>query len=108
MPNIIGSCNRMTKDRAAKELGLKTYDTALPQQWLDNATEKLSSLSVNDKGELYDILLSSIVWSYDNSKIFGQPAPLTFTAWAWLRRLDGLVGTNYVDETKALINVLAI
>lgn len=59
----------MTKDDLAKQAGLRTYDLALPQPWLDVVSKILG-------GDSYGIILSGTVWCYDNS-IFGFPVSLT-------------------------------
>lgn len=50
----------------AREYGLKAFDTALPQGWLDDVTEKTG----------FDIR-GHVVWSYDESTVFGAPFALT-------------------------------
>ena len=55
MPNI-------TKSEAFKNL--KTYDYALPQEWLNDFV-KFSKLD-------YGFVLSTTVWCYDNN-FFGEP-----------------------------------
>ena len=109
MPNIMMVPHHLTKDQAAKLLKLKTYDCALPQPWLDRAAKVLSAVGANTEGiGVYDMLLSSIVWSYDQAKIYGAPHPLTLKAWGLLKMLDILDGTSYVDEANELLNVLDI
>jgi hypothetical protein len=105
MPNIIPVTDRPTKDVAARLCGLKTYDNALPQPWVDSAAESLAHTAIKD---VYDLLVSSIVWSYDQAKIFGAPHPLTLKAWALLKTLDMRTGTHYVDESDSLLTVLDI
>lgn len=82
----------MTKDEAAKAKNLKVYDTALPQQWVDDAVLKLLlTASVRcgriPRASVYDRLVCGTVWSYDDCKIFGEPVALT-------------------DEAKELLNLL--
>ena len=57
--------NILTVDEAAKQRGYKVYDCALPQPWVD---------AVNKAG--FDPR-AHFVWLYDESKIFGSPAPIT-------------------------------
>jgi hypothetical protein len=109
MPNIMMVPHHLTKDQAAKLLGLQTYDCALPQPWLDRAAKVLSAVGANTEGiGVYDMLLSSVVWSYDQAKLMGAPHPLTIKAWGYLKALDIHDGTNYVDEADELLNVLDI
>ena len=99
--------HRPTKDQAAKLLGIKTYDCALPQPWLDAVVDGLKS-EVPEEQDLYGMLLTSIVWSYDQAKIFGGPHPLTVQAYGLLKKFDDLKGSHFVDELDGQINVLQI
>lgn len=84
----------MTKDEAAKKKGLKVYDYALPQPWVDESVDKLRLKALKDQinndaprkasPEIYDTLVSGAVWCYDNSKIFGEPVAVTDEAQALL------------------------
>ena len=58
----------ISKDEAAKLLRLKTYDTALPQGWVDRIT-----------AWGYDPR-STVVWCYDQNVSFGLPVGLTTEA----------------------------
>jgi hypothetical protein len=111
MPNIIcvpHHANR-TKDVAAKELGVKVYDTALPEPWLDHAAETIAGEDLSKTREgVYGMLLTSTVWSYDHAKIFGAPHPLTVEAWGLLKALDRYSDTHCVDEIGYTHNVLLI
>lgn len=49
----------------AEAAGLKTYDTALPQKWVDDVREKTGTYPFG------------FVWSYDKATIWGEPYPLT-------------------------------
>jgi hypothetical protein len=98
--------HRPTKDQAAKLLGIQTYDTALPHDWLVSAVCTLEK-EVDPCG-LYAKILSSVVWSYDQAKIFGAPHPLTVEAFGLLRALDKLTGSHCVDESRVPFNVLQI
>jgi hypothetical protein len=79
--NIIKT-HPVNKDKAAEILGLKVYDVALPQPWLDDAalTLRLSASARCGRippDSLYDRILSGTVWCYDRCKIFGEPFALT-------------------------------
>ena len=72
----------LTRDEAALMLGLKVYDLAIPQQWLDDLYLKMSMSPAGRTGQLpegwKDIILSSLVWCYDKDgkgspSIFGYP-----------------------------------
>lgn len=49
------------RDRADR-LGLKVYDTAIPQDWAD---------AVRAKTGIYPP--GHVVWCYDNARAFGEP-----------------------------------
>lgn len=49
-------------DERARALGVKVYDTALPQDWVDKFT---AGTDWNPVGH--------IVWSYDLAPFFGEP-----------------------------------
>lgn len=66
-----------TVDELAKEKGLKSYDTALPQPWVDSAKEAG-----------HDVL-GHFVWSYDGAGVFGEPVALTSEGRAMLRAIKG-------------------
>ena len=79
----------MTKEQAAIKKGLKVYDVALPQTWLDEACLKLRLSGKTDNKNLYDTILSGTVWCYDRS-LFGEPVALTNEAEKLLTLLVGL------------------
>ena len=65
----------------ADALGLKTYDTALPQQWVDSMIEQRKLMK--EKGFLKADAVEwpyEFVWCYDYSPIWGEPVPLTADA----------------------------
>ena len=98
--NIIQVHHHPSKESAARILGLRTYDAALPQQWLDEFVKKVE---VD-----YHLVLSSFVWSYDHC-LMGHPYPLTLNAFCWLKKHDVLTGTRYSDEYRDHVyNVLDI
>jgi hypothetical protein len=72
--------SRLTVQKAVELLELKTYDTALPQTWLDDLLLKMSLSPRGRTGQLpdgwRDIILSGLVWCYDGS-LFGHPVALT-------------------------------
>lgn len=57
----------ISKDEIAKNQGIKIFDTAVPQQWL------------NDIHNIFEIqnIVSHFVWSYDIDRTFGRPHPLS-------------------------------
>ena len=94
----------VTKDKAAAMLGLRVYDCALPQTWLD---ESCQTLRVNaPKGEipdnLYDTFLSGAVWCYDGSKVFGEPVALTDTVYGLLTKLAFWTGRPVHQQESVL------
>lgn len=56
----------MTKEDAVKKLGLKVFDYALPQRWVNKVMEATG-----------DDPVPHFVWCYDDNSIFGFPRPLT-------------------------------
>lgn len=50
----------------AEKAGLKVYDTALPQPWVDDV-DKLTGFRI----------VGHAVWCYDRSSAFGEPVALT-------------------------------
>lgn len=77
----------VNKDEAAKLLGYKTYDTAVPQPWLDELYEILQPISESFPAAWKDIILSSIVWCYDDPHNFiGAPVVLTKVAYDMLNQ----------------------
>lgn len=58
--------DHMTVDEAAKARGLKVFDVALPQEWVD---------AMNQRG--MDVR-GHFVWCYDGPGIFGYPHPITY------------------------------
>lgn len=78
---------RISKEEAAKLLGLKVYDTALPQQWLDDLCLKLAATPSGrfskPKLNFQDAILSGTVWCYDGS-LLGYPYAMTEQAYFWL------------------------
>jgi len=100
---------RVTKSEAAEKLGLKTYDTALPQPWLDSVVEKLRQYQEHaetPETSLYDQILSSFVWCYDGS-LLGYPRPLTTQAHTLLVKLDKIGHTHYADSITEVLNINA-
>lgn len=67
----------------AEALGLKVFDTALPQDWVDRVYEHTAQIMGTTKG----IWPHGFVWSYDNSPMFGEPYPVTEGAKMYARFL---------------------
>ena len=64
--------SRSKEDRAKELYGITTYDTALPEQWVQDVCDCLNL----PRG----IVLSSFVWLYPNGSFVGEPAPLNLEA----------------------------
>lgn len=58
-----------TVKEAAEALGLKVYDTALPQDWVNDFYEKTAVWPAG-----------MFVWCYDEAKTWGEPYPLSMDA----------------------------
>lgn len=76
--------NRLTVQEAAELLGLKSFDTALPQIWLDDILLRMSitPCSKTFPENWKDLVLSGLVWCYDpddkgSPSLFGYPVALT-------------------------------
>ncbi len=70
-----GAWVRSTVEACAEREGLRSYDTALPQAWVDN----MASRGFGD-------VRGHFVWSYDSGNIFGCPYPITLDG----RRMAGM------------------
>ena len=74
-----------------KYLKGKTFDTALPQQWLDDIAEVTY-------GDTYHLCLSHFVWLYDDCTL-GRPFPLDDLGRKLLNEYNRKKGTYYkVDQ----------
>ena len=62
----------VSKDRLAQQRGLRSFDTALPQTWLDAAADVVSQAVGVERGVAYDSLMFGTVWCYDGS-LLGFP-----------------------------------
>lgn len=65
----------LTLNEKALALGLKSYDTSLPQPWVDALMEKIGWAKEFQDFNPY----GQMVWCYDNST-FGYPVALTSLA----------------------------
>ena len=65
-------------------LGLKAYDTALPQPWVDDMREHHG----------FDVR-GHFVWNYDGSSTFGRPFPLTAEGEELMKVVDA---ANQTDD----------
>lgn len=70
-----------TTDDMAKAAGLKTYDPALPQDWVDMVCKVTSKT-------MLDIVSAGFVWLYDDSPMFGEPYPLTVEAQKIMKQIS--------------------
>ena len=95
--DIIAINKPVSKDEAAKMLGIRVYDCALPQNWLDDFVKKTKMD--------YQKALSSFVWTYDMG-LLGLPRPLTDEAYVYLRYYDRIQGTSYAkDECIPVLSI---
>lgn len=65
------------KETRGTQAGLITFDTALPQPWLDSTANMMADIYDRDRDECYDRIRCNTVWCYDNTPIFGAPVALT-------------------------------
>lgn len=79
-----------TKGDAAREIPLpadtETYDTAVPQDWVDAAARRLAHLTDCDLSDAHAALFG-VIWLYRRDNIWGEPWPTTPRAIAALTRL---------------------
>lgn len=81
------------REAAAAILGDATYDTALPQPWLDAVADLPL---IKDLGYTYGEILASFVWSYDQQAgIFGRPCALSVTGNEILALVNAYQGSHY-------------
>lgn len=81
-------------DDLAKAKGLKSYDTAIPQEWWDRFHAKT--------GEAPNGI---IVWGYDNASVFGKPVALTDRGEYLLHLFDAICKcemTANLDQTEGI------
>lgn len=73
-----------TVDQLAQEKGVKVYDTALPQDWVDDFYKKMG---------VYPAACGMFVWTYDKpTSMFGSAFPLTEEAEKLLREYNKMMG----------------
>ncbi len=98
---------QMTVAEAARlVLGEQTFDTALPQQWLDGCVDALAAHGdERPKHVIYRGILANFVWAYDRqAPVFGRPCALTHAGNGLLIAINAVTGTcwplteNPVDE----------
>jgi hypothetical protein len=78
-----------TKGEAAQAAGLKVYDTALPQDWLDDVVNRLAPFGPQPaRTQIYETIRIGTVWCYDTARVFGAPVALTDEANRLLSLLD--------------------
>ena len=84
----------MNKGELAQAAGLKSYDAALPQDWLDDVVNRLMGVYTDsymrqaERAKTYDIIARGTVWCYDTARMFGAPVALTDEANRLLSLLD--------------------
>lgn len=100
MPTIIKAPHHgVTKREAADLCGIRVYDTALPQPWLDGFVDALNKNEAHHGKDNYAAVLSNFVWGYDICQLLGGPVPLTERAYALLLLHDHIFGTHHAEET---------
>jgi hypothetical protein len=84
----------MNKNELAAKFGLKVWDNALPQIWLDRVCEVIinnDNLIITDKA--YRTILGGTVWCYDGS-LFGYAYALTKEAYDLIKTYESIMGTK--------------
>jgi hypothetical protein len=88
----------VTKNEAADAAGLKVYDTAIPQSWLECVSQDPGGSDRDARMHIYDIVRSGTVWCYDGPhRVFGAPYPLTDEARRAIAQYDALHGSHYAE-----------
>lgn len=70
----------MDKEKSAKAAGLLLYDTAVPQQWINETAASIARTFYIDRDKVYCVLLSGVVWCYDDDRFSGVPVAVTAEA----------------------------
>jgi hypothetical protein len=74
------------KNKLASKITYLTYDTALPQEWLN---------AKSDNEAEYRTLLEGVVWAYDGAwSAFGRPLALTVQAYTLLSSKEVIPGAS--------------
>lgn len=96
----------MTKQEAAEKLGLKVFDCAVPEAWLDMLIIVYKKLVRNSLADESVFLISHFVWCYDeiNGKpsTFGYPRPLTTVGIQLLKQFNLANGTSYYTDFEVI------
>lgn len=97
-----------TKEEAAQLLGLKTYDTAIPQTWIDEVLVKIRKKHQDEPeylpDDLYHIILGGVVWCYDGGSVFGYPVILTDKAYSFIKEI--ITGyEEYFNKQEIILHI---
>jgi hypothetical protein len=67
----------INKQEIAEKIGLKSFDCALPQDFLDLNSARIAKEDNKPHDEIYRFILQNFVWCYDTAKIFGEITPIS-------------------------------
>ena len=81
-----------SKDELCRQQGIKTYDVALPQPWLELMARLLVAYGLqDDECDAYEMVRKHTVYSYDGDNgICGAPHYLTPELTSTMGRLEDL------------------
>lgn len=83
---ITHSRKAVTVGQLAQAVGLRTFDTALPQDWVDDVKRVTGEYAP----------YAGIVWCYDEARTWGRPVAMTIRGRLILERYARAKG--YTDE----------
>ena len=87
MLKLIDPPHDLSKSNVCDILGIKVFDTALPQSWFEQMCDIFEGSDKNPLGHF--------VWCYDVGKWFGAPRPLTVEGAMALAMYNGKYDTSY-------------
>ena len=71
---LFAEVKNLSKGEMPKLYGIVSYDTALPQSWLDEAADRLSASQGLTRDEAYQKILWGTLWCYEKpDSVFGRP-----------------------------------
>lgn len=102
---VEGGQNLLTKEDMASLYGIRQYDVAIPQQWLENRARELAAYElVDSECEAYDLIRSGAIWCYQGKGYeFGGPYYLFAELVQMMRRLDHYKNPTTQENTNAIV-----
>ena len=91
----------LPKDKAAEILGIESYDTALPQTWINGVVKTLQEKDETLPEDLYHRILFGTVWCYDKS-LMGFPFALTDEVYGYIKTYEDSLGVVELNQDQVL------